>query len=144
MKKVIEGSLYNTETAKELGSYRYSNNTDFAYFKETLYLTKAGKYFLHGVGGAMSKYATSCGNNNYSGDSRIEPMDYQSAQEWAERKLDGDEYEAIFGEIDEAGTGRVPRTFTLSLESINKLEKMKQASGINYGVILDTLISDAK
>ena len=56
MKKVINGALYDTSTAKLLGEDSYSNPGDFQHWVETLYRTKSGKYFLHGKGGAMTKY----------------------------------------------------------------------------------------
>src|SRR5690554_5959938 len=97
MKKVIDGSLYNTDTAKELGNYSYSNRTDFNYFSETLYRTRSGKYFIHGEGGPMSKYAVSTGQNSWSGGEHIEPVSIDTAREWAEENLTADEYAEIFG-----------------------------------------------
>lgn len=48
MKKIINGKAYNTETAKELGSYwnGYPHG-DFSYVCETLYVKRTGEYFLH-------------------------------------------------------------------------------------------------
>ena len=37
MKKIINGKRYDTDTAKELGSWSYSHYGDFAYVCETLY-----------------------------------------------------------------------------------------------------------
>jgi len=52
MKKIIKGSLYNTDTAKFLGCIEPAgqNTNDLNFFRETLYRTKSGKYFLHGEG----------------------------------------------------------------------------------------------
>lgn len=102
MKKIINGKMYNTETAKVVGSW--SNNysyRDFSYCEETLYLKKTGEYFLHGVGGAMSKYSQSCGQNAWSGGKEIIPMTETEAKKWAERHLTTDEYQEIFGEVEE-------------------------------------------
>lgn len=102
MKKVINGAMYDTNTAKKLGEWtngeRYG---DFSYMAESLYRTKAGRYFIYGTGGANSKYAVSAGNNSWSGGSRIEPISREVAMKWAEEHLDGDEYEEIFGEVSE-------------------------------------------
>lgn len=49
MKKIISGKVYDTETAKELGSW--SNMADyrnFSQFSETLYLKKTGEFFYTG------------------------------------------------------------------------------------------------
>ena len=102
MKQIINGKKYNTETAKEMGCW--SNNyytNDFNYCEETLYRKKTGEFFLHGEGGAMSKYSQSCGQNTWSGGSEIIPMTEAEAREWAEKHLTVDEYEEIFGEVEE-------------------------------------------
>lgn len=101
MKKIINGRKYDTETAKELA--RCSNGaspTSFAWFCETLYRKKTGEFFLLGEGGANSKYCEWIGGSVY-GTSRIIPYTIDEAKAWVESKLTGDEYEAIFGAVDE-------------------------------------------
>lgn len=104
MKKIIKGKQYNTETAVRVGAWdngRYTN--DFAYCSEDLYRKKNGEFFLHGEGGAMSQYASRCGDNTGYGETII-PLTYREAQAWAERHLTGDGYEEIFGEVQEDDT----------------------------------------
>ena len=103
MKKVIDGKLYNTETASRQAYW--SNRLgwrDFNHCEETLYKTKSGNYFIHGEGGPMSKYAVSAGQNQWGSGEHIEPISEDVAKKWAEEKLDGDEYISIFGEPEEA------------------------------------------
>ena len=130
MKKVINGSLYDTETAKLLGEDSYSNPGDFQHWVETLYRTKSGKYFLHGEGGAMTKYAVSVGQNEWSGGEKIIPLDLDSAQKWAEEHLDGDEYIKAFGEPDERTTVMV------SAATKAKLSDIKAKTGKSFGDII--------
>lgn len=86
MKKVINGKLYNTETAKCIGQWSNGLFTnDFNYCSEDLYITKSGAYFLHGDGGAMSIYSVSRGNNR-GGSEEIIPLTPQDAREWAEKE----------------------------------------------------------
>lgn len=101
MKKIINGKMYNTETAKELGGYwnGYSEG-DFYFLKETLYLKKSGEYFLHGEGGAASKYWKRFGDGRI-GDNVIIPFSEEEAKEWAVEYLSADEYEALFGTVEE-------------------------------------------
>lgn len=57
MKQVIEGKRYDTATAQEIGSgggKAYPG--DFHYYRESLYLTKKGPFFLAGEGGPLSRY----------------------------------------------------------------------------------------
>ncbi|MBO5969937.1 MAG: hypothetical protein J6S14_15725 [Clostridia bacterium] len=102
MKKIINGKKYDTGTAKELGIWSNSYYPgDFAYCSETLYRKKTGEYFLYGIGGPMSKYAEHIGSNTTIGGSNIKPMTESEAREWAETHLDAEEYEEIFGEVEE-------------------------------------------
>ena len=70
-------------------------------FIEELYQKKTDEFFIYGEGGAMTKYAESCGNNNWCGGYKITPVTEQEAKNWAEEYLDGDEYIEIFGEPEE-------------------------------------------
>lgn len=101
MKKIINGKKYNTDTAVIIGYHSngyYSNN--FNYVEESLYRKKTGEFFLHGEGGAMTKYAKSSGDNWGYGEMII-PLTEQEARSWAEKNLDCDEYENAFGEVAE-------------------------------------------
>lgn len=103
MKKIIDGKLYDTETAKEIGEYSYGAINDFRYFSETLYKTKNGNYFMYGEGGALSQYAE-VSEFGKCGGCAIVPYTEEEAQKWAEDYLDVDEYLKIFGadSIEEA------------------------------------------
>lgn len=130
MKKVINGSLYDTETAKLLGEDSYSNPRDFAHWRESLYRTKSGKYFLHGEGGAMTKYAVCVAQNEWSGGKKIIPLDLDSAQKWAEEHLDGDDYLAAFGEPEER------TTVMISAATKARLSDIKAKTGKSFGDII--------
>jgi len=138
MKKVIEGALYNTATAKEIGHWR--NGSDgFNWCKETLFRTKAGKYFLDGEGGANSKYSSQSGNTWYDGE-RIIPVTPSAAAIWAEEHLDADEYAEIFGEPEEAGDERVALNLTVSAATKARLEKMREDTGKSISQIVEDMI----
>ncbi|MBN1532105.1 MAG: hypothetical protein JXA20_05540 [Spirochaetes bacterium] len=103
MKKVFDGLLYDTSTAEEVGAWGnglYGN--DFNRCEETLYRTPNGRYFLHGEGGAASKYQRVCGQNSWTGGEEIIPMTPEEAQEWAEQHLDGDTVAAEFTAVQPA------------------------------------------
>lgn len=103
MQKLIDGKLYDTETATKLGEWwnNYPLN-DFNYCVEKLYRTQKGTYFLHGDGGAMSKYAGRAGNMRCGG-SAITPMSRKEAFQWAQESLEAEEVLALFEDmIDQA------------------------------------------
>ena len=102
MKKIINGKMYNTETASRVGDwYSPLSMRDFGYYEEMLYKKKTGEFFLYGSGNAGSKYSESCGINARSGGERITPLTVDEAKAWAENHLDADEYIEIFGEVEE-------------------------------------------
>ncbi len=98
MKKVIEGKIYNTISATELGGRSYGTNmSDFHYVSESLYVTKNGVFFIAGEGGAMSKYSESLGQNSYCGGSGMTVLDATEALAYAESfDLDVDIIEKYF------------------------------------------------
>ena len=102
MKKVINGKRYDTTSATKLAEYENTIDVrNHNRFEETLYEKKTGEYFLHGAGGAGSKYGVWFENSGSPGE-KIMPLSLAEAKKWAEEYLDGDEYETIFGEVDES------------------------------------------
>jgi len=143
MKKVINGRLYDTETAKLIGLVEtngYSVN-DFQYVCEELYRKKGGEYFLYGEGGGLSRYGIWHGNSGGPGE-KIMPLSYKEAVKWAETNLTGDEFIEIFGEPDEDDE-KVIRSFSISQSASRKLDQLQSESGESLSSILDNLIINA-
>jgi hypothetical protein len=138
MKKIIEGRVYNTDTAELVGEWANTYNTgDFNFCIENLYRKKTGEFFIHGRGGAMSKYAVSAGSNTMSGSEQIKPISFEYAKQWAEEKLTADEYEKLFGEVVEDDSRRV---IAISL-TVTAHEKLKQAAG-KQGITVSALLEE--
>ena len=139
MNKIINGKRYSTDSAKEMASDSYSNYTDFHYWSETLYRKNTGEYFLHGEGGPMSRYAETIGQNQWTGGEKIIPLTVEAAQKWAEEHLTGDEYEAIFGEVEETAT---KRTISLSLteSAIEKIKRGAAEAGVSMSEFVESLL----
>ena len=102
MKQVIEGKVYNTETAEEIAEWGNGLGcSDFRHCDEKLYKTKKGAFFLAGEGGPMSKYSRACGDMTGGGEGII-PLSEDDAREWCEsHDVDADEIETLF-KIEEA------------------------------------------
>lgn len=102
MRRIIHRKMYDTDTATCLG--RYDNGYgrgDFNYIEESLYRKKSGELFLHGIGGAMTGYSKRCGQNSWKGGEEIIPLSETGAKKWAEKRISADEYETIFGKVEE-------------------------------------------
>lgn len=82
MKKVIDGKMYNTETAEMLAEYWNGlGNSDYYHFNEGLFRTKKGNYFLYGEGGPASKWASKSGKYSNEGSDIVE-FSRDEAMEW--------------------------------------------------------------
>lgn len=140
MKKIIDGALYNTDTAQELGSDEPNgyDRGNFEYFRETLYKTKSGKYFLHGEGHANSRYGVWFQNTGGWG-AQIRPMSPHSAREWAEEHMNADEYMKLFGEVDEASDEREALNITIPADLKAALDRLKSEKSKS----ISQLITDA-
>lgn len=140
MHKRINGKSYNTESAKELAvidSGRLPN--DFEYWEETLYVTRAGNFFLHGYGNGNSRYGEWHGNTGGSGE-KIMPLSTEEAVEWAENGLSGDVVDRIFGKLEE---DKVKITADISESAKEKLEKIKlETKKKNIGEVIEELLSE--
>lgn len=99
MKKIINGKVYDTNTAREMGMD--CGGDGFSHWCERLYQKRTGEFFLHGEGGPMTKYARTVGQNSWTGGEQIMPLSVKAAREWVEEHLDADDYEKIFGLPDE-------------------------------------------
>ncbi len=102
MKKIINGKMYNTETAEYIG--RFDNglpHNDFNYYREEFYRKRTGEFFVCGEGGPASPYCKYLddGWRGYGYD--IVPLELYEAKEWAEKYLSADRYVELFGEVEE-------------------------------------------
>lgn len=133
MKRIINGRRYDTETARLLGVATYGICTDFAHWCEELYVKRTGEYFLYGQGGPMSKYSQSVGENQWTGGQKIVPLTLKEAQKWAEKYLSADEYEAIFGAVEEDKV----QVSTWIEESIKvEIDKLRDEQGFTIADII--------
>ena len=143
MNKIIKGKRYDTETAQKMAewssSYAYS---DFNYYDETLYRKRTGEYFLYGRGNAASKYAESCGQNSWMSGEEIIPLSIEQARKWAEEHCDGDEYEEIFGKIEEGGE-KIQVKVYLDRATSEKLKIISQEAGVSASDMVAKLINNA-
>ena len=86
MKKVIDGKLYNTQTAELIAEHespRYYRS-DFGWYIDRLYKTKRGAWFIEGEGHAASHWSRSCGQNCSGPGSGLKPITNEEARNWLE------------------------------------------------------------
>lgn len=139
MKKIINGKLYDTDTAHLVGEWDNQRYGSFDYVSESLYRKRTGEFFLHGEGGARSRYATHCGNDSWGSGEAIIPLTWDSARQWAEEHLDADEYQAAFGEIVEDDS-RTVVTLSLSASSLEKAKRAASQKGMSLSAYIESLL----
>lgn len=138
MKKIINGKKYDTETARLVGEY--SNGyalSDFNHVTEELYQKRTGEYFIHGEGGAMSRYAEPYPGGGWQSGERVMPISYAEAQTWVEQYLDADAYEAEFGEVSEDAA---PQPVKISGQAYAMLKRRSAESGKTITALVDELL----
>ena len=139
MKKIINNKVYDTNKATEVGTWESGRWGDFDHVAETLYQKRTGEFFLHGEGGAQTKYAISVGQGNWSGSEQIIPLTWESAREWAESHLEADAYEKAFGEVAE-DESRTTVTLSLSAGAIETAKRAAAQSGVSLSAYIESLI----
>ena len=141
MNKVIKGKRYDTNTAEELGIYQHLYPRDFNYMRETLYRKRTGEFFLFGEGGAASKYRERTTDGMWCGGEKIMPLTLKEAQEWSENHLDGDEYEKIFGDVDESGE-KMQVCISLDKGLVEKMKRIASDKGISASDLISQMIKN--
>lgn len=146
MKKIINGKVYDTTTAKRLAFATASCSvTDFRYWEEELYRKKTGEYFLYGEGGPMTKYARVVEINNWAGGWEIVPMTYKMAREWAEEHLEADEFIQLFGDPGEGDDTRQIISVSLPADAVAKIRREAETSGRTMSdVVLSLMKGEGK
>lgn len=139
MKKIINNKLYDTSTAQLVGSWDNNMGGTFDYAAESLYRKRTGEFFLHGEGGARSRYAHLVGENRWAGGETIIPLRWEAARQWAEDHLDADEYQAAFGKIAEDDS-RTVVTLSLATSSLEKAKRAASQKGISLSAYIESLI----
>ena len=84
MKRIIQGKVYDTDTATRIGSLVHSHRGDFHFEDTDLYKTQKGAWFICGEGGPYSRWSRPCGSNGMSGGHGIQAMTTAEALAWCE------------------------------------------------------------
>lgn len=102
MRQVINGKMYNTDTAEFIAhNCQGGGVSDFRYYEEDLYRKKTGEFFCAGEGGPLSPYAEACPTGGWYDGSGIRPLTIEETKAWMEEYGDIDTYIYCFGEPEE-------------------------------------------
>mgnify|MGYP002516666838 CR=1 FL=1 len=111
MRKVIKNKVYDTSTARYVGS---SSNT-------TLYQKRTGEFFLYYEVGS------------------IEPMSYGGAKAWTKSFLSSEKYERYFGKPQE-DDARIVISISIRKDTHAKLKQEAAKAGKTVSEYIDSLV----
>ena len=127
MKKIINGKVYDTATAQKIAEWEINLPTDINYLCESLYLKKTGEYFIFGSGGANTRYAAVSGSGNFR------PGEH----------LDGNTYEAIFGDVVEDDGSITLTTLRLPSALVETVRRRAIENGVTMTAYIQAAIEKA-
>lgn len=111
MNKIINGKRYNTKTATSI------HKTG----QEELFLKRTGEFFLADWG-----------------REKIAPLTQERAEKWAEENLSGEEYEKIFGVVEDDEKTRI--TIYVSPSLANKIKQLAIERKISMSEMAERMI----
>lgn len=140
MKKTLDKTFYNTETARKIGqSKNLKWSTKYVSYFEMLYQTRVGKYFLHLY--VVSEDGNLVIRHGKEDPQNIVSLTTEKAKLWAKEKLTPDEYIKEFELIDEDSENAIkPVTVQLKQSTINRLRKQKAETGMTYCELVEFAI----
>lgn len=93
MKKVIKGKTYNTRTAVLIVTAIRKLPSSHPYHQcEVLYKIETGEYFIHGSGGAMTRYSKFHNKKRHAGNPNIRPITKLQADYWIKSRKNKNYY----------------------------------------------------
>ena len=103
MKTIISGKKYDTEAATAFGTaYCGGKRPGEWWWSETLYRKTNGAFFLLAKQNIVrSTFANLFRKNSNVSGVAIWPLSLDKAYEWAENHLSSDDYETLFGQVEE-------------------------------------------
>lgn len=98
VKQVIQGLIYDTDTAEDTGvKFYFGEGRGETRFEVTkLYRTRHGRWSVAGEGGPRSRWGQTVGNNHTRGGEGIQPLSEVEAKAFAEAHGGAEDYERLF------------------------------------------------
>lgn len=140
MKKISNGKVYDTETARYIGGWN-NKQCEQDYICEKLYCKRTGEYFLYGDGGPRTKYSKMEGYNTWVGGEMIIPLTYDKAKEWAEEHLKADDYLKEFEPIAD-NNNKINCSFYITGGTMEMLKKYARRQQKSMSECLENIIID--
>jgi hypothetical protein len=142
MRKYYDGKVYDTERATLLAEFEHSYYSQYDWYHEQLYRKRTGEYFLYGEGHAASPYCTYSADGGRDPGEKIRPMTYDEARAWAERNLDVDDYDRLFG-VPEDDDDKTQVLIRMQQSTQVMLKDAATKEGTSMSAIVERLVREA-
>lgn len=128
MKKIINGRVYDTSTAKKCSEVVDVGGVEaLDFYGLTLYQKRTGEFFF-----SRDVYRGSLPD-------ALIPAEYAEARSWAEHNLGADAYQSIFGAVAEDDS-RTALNLSLSTAAAETARRAAAAHGITVSAYIEQLI----
>lgn len=137
MKRIINNKVYDTDTARSLGTW--CNTEDQAspeYISEALFRKKSGEFFLYCSGRPSSIPGTDCAL-----DEKILPLTFEQAAQWGQAHLPESAFSAAFGSADPADDHRITVHISVSASLWDAAKKEASRRGVSVSGLVESLLS---
>lgn len=123
-----------------VGVIEHGNRSDFRYLRQELLRSKFGNYMLRSEGGEYTECGQYVGFQRLAPGEKMKRITPEQAREWAEKNLDFDTCEELFGDHDHEQLVAV-----ISRAAAESAASMADAAGETIDAYIENLIlSDAK
>lgn len=140
MRKIVNGVLYDTTTAKHLGDWQSSSDSSSPdYCVLALYQKSNREFFLACSGNGTEHYVYHISDGFAGCTKSIVPLSPEDALEWAEDHLSVDEYVAALGRVSE-DDGYKSAYLLLPSELAMKAQESAAATGVEFSEYIKKLI----
>ncbi len=131
MKRVINGAVYNTESAIYIGIYNSRKELDdMRRFTEELYRTRSGKFFLLLSGARNPQYHTK------RNEPKIVSLAFEEAQNWVKEKLSPEQFQTLFG-LPEHPEKKQNMHISLSAKTVHLLNQKRAETGTSISELIE-------
>ena len=141
------GRYYDTETAKLCATHKEDPyHQSQSWTEETLYQKRTGEFFLHCVGGPSSLYGKRGEDGVWVAGSKITPLSYDAALEWAKRNIDMELTDKIFWADDTSGAydKKVAISITLRSSALKIARRDAAKAGMNLSAYIEKRILEGR
>lgn len=136
----INGKEYDIFKAKLCGDWKYGViGRDLSSFYEGLYKKDNGEIFLYGVGEPFTDYAEYRENGIADGEINKIPFTFKEAKRWVRKRLDANEYIALFG-VPEENDENVKIIIDIPREMTERAKQQSSEKGVSLSDYIASLI----